>query len=341
MNINFNGSTMPTIKSWFIMMFTMFIWLIIVSLANSYPNVCDIVVPNGDYRGVRVYRHWISDGFASRAKVTSKLIMYTNGSQWELSVDRDDIGDWHISVDESTYRSYDKHIANRFGGISFEWFDNNRRYHPEAYYCEVSYVHRKHANKSVSMKTDCWTPKHRDRGMFTDDDVHQYNPENIIFSPTVVTAKRDNRYHIIYDKLNKTAEILHVNLHYQLPPMAEDWLLVYDYRECDNSSNDSHESDEICCHYDKCRRPRFVDLISDQLVDSLDDIVDYEPDGSYYILWFTINGQPMYCLTREGQPLSDQCKSSETLRPFLDHCFTNNTNITSNFIRAQVLSKAE
>ncbi|CAG2112834.1 unnamed protein product, partial [Medioppia subpectinata] len=92
-------------------------------------------------------------------------------------------------------------------------------------------------------------------------------------------------------------------------------------------SNMIYKREEECDQLSDCRTPVFVRQIPDHLRHRLEGIVDYYVDSqtSGHMLWFNINGRPMYCFTPYGQSLSLQCNSSANMTSFEKHCFTEST----------------
>ncbi|XP_054158327.1 uncharacterized protein LOC128956631 [Oppia nitens] len=83
-----------------------------------------------------------------------------------------------------------------------------------------------------------------------------------------------------------------------------------------------------------CRVPQFVHdmaTVGDNLMDQLFHVMDYQLNDQDmgHVLWFNINGRPMYCTTPEGQPLSKQCRSQATLKSFIGHCFPTTVVVTA------------
>ncbi|XP_054159558.1 uncharacterized protein LOC128957771 [Oppia nitens] len=274
----------------------------------SCSSVCESVAPNGIYRGSRMYRHWymISGKSDKNWYFTEKLVLYTRVNtttthQWKLI-----INETTISVNESTFKSLDTPIINRFDGIfRFRVILSLVEDHECSYNCYTTFTDPNDNDSKLII--NCQLPHHHPEYQNTFD--FQYPPNAIIFSPRVVkwTQELDLTYHMVYDKRNnKCVKLFHYN----------------DIRLSEMGCNDCKEL--------QCKRPIFLDQLNQQLHQSLESIVDY--GNNSYILLFVINGRPLYCWQLQDQQLNETCKSSKTMLKFLPNCFNNTDIITKDEI---------
>ncbi|XP_054159036.1 uncharacterized protein LOC128957319 [Oppia nitens] len=70
--------------------------------------------------------------------------------------------------------------------------------------------------------------------------------------------------------------------------------------------------------------PKFYEKLQSfsHMVDKLQALTYYDYDHlDYAVLWFNIDGRPMYCTTPVGSHLSSQCTSESKLQSFMSQCF--------------------
>ncbi|CAG2175841.1 unnamed protein product [Oppiella nova] len=124
----------------------------------------------------------------------------------------------------------------------------------------------------------------------------QYNATDIIFCPT---GLHPNNYVMVLDKHTGAVQTYKVDI----PSMTYLVFSRVNDSECENSNI-------------SCNKPQFLDTIPDSLRKQLEAIMDYsEPGVSGHLLWFNINGRPMYCFTHDNHPLSAQRQLSLRLQP--------------------------
>ncbi|CAG2114629.1 unnamed protein product, partial [Medioppia subpectinata] len=142
----------------------------------------------------------------------------------------------------------------------------------------------------------------KDRKYFTDP-FTQYNPNAVIFSPTIRSIQRSlNEYNIALNTNDRSVRVLSAK------PLG-DFKDAYNPDEYAKVPGGVIEMSEgNCTHPVQCRRPAFVNQIPDHLLPQLEGVVDYDLGGgqSGYMLLFNSSGQPRYCFTPEGKDLSKQ-----------------------------------
>ncbi|XP_054159555.1 uncharacterized protein LOC128957767 [Oppia nitens] len=270
--------------------------IILLSMSDniSCSSVCESVAPNGIYRGSRIYRFWYLTNKDKKWYFADKLVLYTRVNtstthEWQLIVN-----ETSIAVNESTFKSLDKPIINRFDGI----FPLESEY---TYNCYTTFTD---PNSSGSkLITNCQmtnqNPFHENTFDF------QYPPNAIIFSPRIVKQTEELNqtiYHMVYDnRNNKCVKLIRIGI--------SDLKLKLWKKKCDE------------CKELKCKRPIFLDQLNQQLHQSLESIVDYGDNS--YILLFVINGRPLYCWQLQDHQLNETCKSSKTMSNLLPNCVIN------------------
>ncbi|CAG2102794.1 unnamed protein product, partial [Medioppia subpectinata] len=143
----------------------------------------------------------------------------------------------------------------------------------------------------------------------------QFNGYGVIFSPIVSTRKHledhpDSYMHVL-DTNTLMGQVIRIRF-YRTGPWSYDWNGYVDI--C---------TDATMCDWHSYGTPLFLYMLSEDLKAQLEAIVDYDirPDMRGHMLWFNINGRPMYCFTPEGERLSKQCSLADNMIPFANHCF--------------------
>ncbi|XP_054159554.1 uncharacterized protein LOC128957766 [Oppia nitens] len=215
------------------------ITVLLVSDIISCSSVCESVAPNGIYRGSRMYKLWsIVQKDGKELYPIYKLVLYTRVSnttthEWQLMFNELD-----ISINESTFKSIDKPIVNRFGGIFA--FSVNSITHQDPYDCITSFKYTNDDNNDI-LETKCEMTVHSSE--FQQNYSIQYPSNAIIFRPKIVKFIDVFNYHMIYD--NKCIKL------FKVQTVGFKILLV--------------EMGCNICNQIQCKAQKFLDQLSNEL----------------------------------------------------------------------------
>ena len=111
--------------------------------------------------------------------------------------------------------------------------------------------------------------------------------ENVVIYQS--TAQLPNHYVLVWQKSEQKTTV-----YYYFYTSLYKILKRYDFSGCSSQP--------------LCQLPIFMDqMIYNPLKQYLVDIIPFmSPNAIYYLLWFTIDGKPYYCMNPEMTPLTDQ-----------------------------------
>ncbi|XP_054159556.1 uncharacterized protein LOC128957768 [Oppia nitens] len=168
--------------------------VILISISDiiSCSSLCESLAPNGTYRGSRMYRHWssVETGHLDQLMLYTR-INTTTTHEWQLI-----INETTIAVNESTFKSLDTPIVNRFGAIFKFQYTVVRE--EDSYYCYTTFTD----SNSTKLITKCELSKpHSEFIVHENTFDFNYSSNSIIFSPRVVkwTQDLDLTYHMKSD----------------------------------------------------------------------------------------------------------------------------------------------